>query len=122
MIEAIPIDSNGYYIGSCQKFTNQQWDSMKEAFGKNLRWKLIEDIEEEPEISIEESKKIFGEEKEYEVTADGNNGDILIKSYNRKKAELEEYTKRELIEKYALSEELMKNKKDEIIDEINKLF
>jgi len=100
MIEAIPIDIDGDYIGAYQEFTEEQWNSMKESFGKNLRWKLIKDIEEEPEISKEESKKIFGEP-------------IF-------KEELEELTKRELIEKYELSEDLMKVTKDIIINEILK--
>ena len=100
MIEAIPIDTDGDYIGSCREFSNEQWESMKRSFGKHLRWKLVKDIEEESEINKEESDKIFGEP-------------IF-------KEELEDYTKRELIEKYGLSEDLMKLTKIEIIDEILK--
>ena len=101
MIKAIPIDNNGDYIGSYQEFTNEQWESMKRSFGKHLRWKLVKDIKEEPEISIEESDKIWG------------------KPIFRE--ELEEYTKRELIEKYELSEDLMKVTKAEIINKISRI-
>lgn len=106
MIEAIPIDTNGDYIGSYQEFPNEQWESMKRSFGKHLRWKLVKDIEEEPEISPDESEKIFGKTQE-EIIFD--------------KEELEEYTKRELIEKYGLSEDLMKLTKAKIIEIISSI-
>lgn len=108
MITAIAIDSKGNEIGSPRMFPETQWNSMVRTNGKRLRWRLIdaqaEDTKEEPEISKEESDKIWGEE---------NSEPIFEK-------ELEKLTKREIIEKYYLSKDLMKLTKAKIINEILK--
>jgi len=110
MKEAIAVDVNGNYIGPYKEFTNEQWDSMERSFGKRMRWKLLQDMEEEPEISIEESEKIFGKVKPVENEEPIFEYDLDIN-----------LTKRELIEKYNLSEELMKSTKAQIIDKISRI-
>jgi len=95
MKKAVPIDKDGCTIGGIKNFTDNQWEMMVYTYGKKLRWVLVE---EEPEINHERKTQeeiIFDKEK------------------------LEEYTKHELIEKYGLSEELMKSTKSEIIEIIN---
>ena len=112
MKEAIAVDVNGNYIGPYKEFTNEQWDSMERSFGKRMRWKLLQDIKEEPEISIEESEKIFGEG---EPNEEPNEEPIFEYDLDIN------LTKRELIEKYNLSEELMKSTKAQIIDKISRI-
>jgi len=111
MIEAIPIDKNGHTIGCARNFPNSQWETMICTFGKKLRWRLVKEKEELVKESDEEriwadsnsESDSFDEEKIFEYNLD-------VKSI------VTSLTKRELIKKYGLPEELMKSTKPEIIE------
>jgi len=98
MKKAIPIDIDGNPSGSIRKFSDGHWEEMIRTYGKKLRWRLIEKKEKKSEI--EEQIWIDNELKE-DSSIDYNN-----------------FTKRELINKYGLSEDLMKISKQEIIETI----
>lgn len=98
MKKAVPVDKDGCTIGGIKNFTDNQWEMMVYNYGKKLRWVLV------PEESEKTEKK---------------SKDRGIFRYDIPLPEDEDLTKRELIKKYGLSEDLMKNTKPEIIETIN---
>lgn len=118
MIKAIAIDSKGKSIGISKIFTNQQWNILTQTYGKKLRWELLEIIEEKSEFNqIGISKEL---EKIHE-TGSTSQDDLGPEFSDYSKEDLEQYTKRELIEKYELSEDFMKKSKSKIIEEISRI-
>lgn len=115
MIEAIAINSKGNIVGVPQVFSDNKWNTMVRTYGKKLRWKVL-NIIDEPGIKDEELDAIF--EKESDASQETFE-DEFWKEPDIEQS-IDEYTKRELIDKYDLSEDLMKKKKSEIIELINK--
>lgn len=46
MVKATPINRKGEAIGEPKNFSDAQWKTMEESFGKHLAWKKIESPKE----------------------------------------------------------------------------
>jgi len=109
MKKAIPIDINKNPSGGVRNFNDGQWEEMIQTYGKKLRWKLVkEELEKEQDEeqiwADSELEEEFFQEKEF-IHPEPD----------------KDLTKRELIEKYGLSEDLMKVSKAQIIKEISRI-
>lgn len=95
MVKAQQIEKDGTPFGIVKTFTDVHWARMVANYGKKLRWKLIEEPEEEtyPE---EEIPKLLEE--------------IPFDPYEK--------TKREIVDHYRLPEEDMKLNRDELINKV----